>query len=511
MRAIERAARKTNETDFIELRLDCLSEEEFERATCDPVAPLRRLIAESARPIILTLRGDAQGGKRKMSGEARDLFWKKSSSLLDAGRFAAQNLADIELDLLEQAGDDTALAASSFNPNRTICSHHDFNGVPSDLEQIYERATRTGAHVIKIAVQTDDALDGIPVMRLLRRARSEGRVMIAVAMGEGGIWTRLLAASRGAYLTYAALDKEQRTAPGQITIDELRDLYRINTLSEQTEITGLVGSPIAHSLSPYLHNRAFAACGYDAVYIPFKVHDIGEFIRRMAHPRTREIDWRLRGLSVTAPHKQTIIPHLHWIDAAAREIGAVNTICVEDDKLCGYNTDADAVLAPLRDVIGLRGVRVAVIGAGGAARAVLWSLGRAGASATVFARNAERARAIAQKFDARVAELKSACFGDFELVINATPLGTHGQFESETPATVDQLRGARLVYDLVYNPVKTAFLREARKAGCAIVECGGLAMLITQAARQFKLWTGQDAPDEVMSQAAEEYLSNIEH
>jgi shikimate dehydrogenase len=239
----------------------------------------------------------------------------------------------------------------------------------------------------------------------------------------------------------------------------------------------------------------------NAVYLPLEVSRLDEFMKRMVSPRTREMDWSLRGLSVTAPHKREMMRHLDWIEDAAREIGAVNTIVVRDAELHGYNTDAAASLAPLREEIDLKGARVAVIGAGGAARALLWSLREACARVTVLARDAERARETAQQFGADVKRLDGASFGEFELVVNATPLGTRGKNVDETPALAGQLRGVKLAYDLVYNPRETRFMREAVTAGCRAI--GGLDMLIAQAAAQFRLWTGTDAPLEIMRRAAE--------
>jgi 3-dehydroquinate dehydratase / shikimate dehydrogenase len=502
--AIAKAVHATDDTDYIELRLDCLNEEEFGRAMCDSAAVLRRIIAESSRPVVLTLRDYEQSGKRKIHETERVWFWKQTLSLLNAGRFAAENLADIELDLLERFFNENSVADEVlFDLRRVICSHHDFKGVTPDFSSIYERARGTKAHIIKIAAQTGDAVDCLPFIRVLDRAHRDRQEIIVISMGEAGSWLRVLASRRGEFLTYAALDEEYTTAPGQVTAEELDSLYRIHQLDAQTEITGIIGAPVAHSLSPHIHNSAFAARKLNFVYLPFLVRDLTSFLRRMAHPRTGEIKWRLRGLSVTAPHKETIIQHLDYVDETARAIGAVNTVRIEADKLCGYNTDAEAALVPLRNRIELRGARVAVIGAGGAARALLWSLKCEGAGITVFARDIKRARNVSLKFGAHITDLNGARFDNFDLVINATPLGTRGQNENETPAAAQQLQGARSVYDLVYNPEETRFLREARKAGCAIIEQGGLTMLVAQAAEQFKLWTGEDAPLNVMRSAAD--------
>jgi shikimate dehydrogenase len=195
-----------------------------------------------------------------------------------------------------------------------------------------------------------------------------------------------------------------------------------------------------------------------------------------------------------------VIDQLDWIEPAARQIGAVNTIVIAGDNLHGYNTDALGFIKALEREFGdLANARCALIGAGGAASAALWGFNQVGAKTTLFARNLAKGRALAQRFGAEAKALEGASFENFEVVVNATPLGTLGQFENETPATAQQLGGARLAYDLVYNPIDTRFLREARQAGCRTL--GGLAMLVSQATEQFRLWTGDLAPEDVMYEA----------
>ncbi len=495
--AIEQAARVA---DVIELRLDALSDDaQLDEAVRD-LHQLRRTAGK--RLLLLTLRPATQGGGREMSDERRDAFW----SQVFATCRDDFDYADLELDLVERYQranvEAHAPSESSIDWSRVICSHHDFNGVSLNLTQIYGRMTRTSAATLKLAVRADDATDALVLWQLLERARRDGRALIAIAMGETGAFTRVLAhAHGGAPFTYAALDKAHANAPGQLSADELRKLYRVASLKAQTEITGLLGWPVAHSLSPRMHNRAFAAHALDAVYLPFAVRDVRGFLRRMAHPRTRELSWPLRGLSVTAPHKRDVIECLDWIEPAAREIDAVNTILVTKDELHGYNTDGRAALAPLENLLELGGARVAVIGAGGAARAVLWSLREAEARATVFARDTAKAEVVATHFGAACQPLEEARFGGFAVVINTTPLGTRGVDEDATPAVAAQLAGVAVAYDLVYNPRVTRFLREAQAAGCVHTP-NGLGMLVAQAAAQFNLWTGQAAPVELMREAA---------
>src|SRR2546421_5407560 len=270
---------------------------------------------------------------------------------------------------------------------------------------------------------------------------------------------------------------------------------------------GSTRGPLGSLVSPISKPARSAAAGAFSVHPPMEVQDAIAFMRRMAHPKTREIDWNLRGLSVTAPHKARVMQCLDWIDRTAKDIGAVNTIVAEDDRLLGYNTDAEGFVSPLRTKLGdLHDVRCAVIGSGGAARAVLWALRNAGAEATLVARNRERANDLARRFKAACPPRRPERFSGFDVVINATPIGTRGLTVNETPATAEQLRGVRLAYDLVYNPSETRFLRAAREAGCDTL--GGIEMLLAQAVEQFKLWTGSEPDREVMRGAALKALAD---
>ncbi len=485
--AVRRAAEVA---DLIELRLDCLDTDELD-AALHACAVLR----EASRPFIFTFRPTEQGGKRAINFAERIQFWRQKVPQL-----APHDLYDIELDLLDH--DDLRQHVPM---RQVICSHHDFTGVPTDLDAIYESMRSTPSTILKIAVQTHDATDCIPILNLLDRGRADGREMIAIAMGQAGVMTRILGPARGSYLTYGSLDDESATAPGQVTARELRDIYRIDQIDRQTQITGLIGNPIAHSLSPHIHNAAFSQAETNAVFVPLEVKDVDAFICRMVRPASRELDWNLRGLSVTAPHKMSVMKHLDWVEPAAKEIGAVNTIVIDGEQLRGYNTDAAAFIETLTARFGLlSNARCAVIGAGGAARAIIYGLRNERAAVTVFARDRARAGKLSDLYDGEVQQLANADFEGFDIVINATPLGTLGKLQAETPATAKQLRRVRLAYDLVYNPLETQFMREARAAACEAV--GGLGMLIAQAVEQFRLWMGAEPDVDTMRLAAEKEL-----
>jgi 3-dehydroquinate dehydratase/shikimate dehydrogenase len=480
--AIDVAAR---EGDLIEVRADYLS------APQAALPVVRNLADELQSRVILTMRTPEQGGELPHSNDVRRAFWTRARELRNV-------LFDVELDLLQDND-------PPFDLGRVICSHHDFTRVPENLDVIYQQMAATPARIIKIAVQANDVADCVSIFKLLERARRERRELIAIAMGQRGLITRVLGPSHGSFLTYGSSDDESATAPGQIMAADLRHLYRIDSIDSETQITGLIGNPVGHSLSPHIHNAAFAEVDLNAVFIPIEVDDVVAFLRRMVRPGSRSIEWNLRGLSVTAPHKSTVIGELDWIDEAAREIGAVNTIVVEGEELHGYNTDAIGFIGPLKQRHrSIDGFRCAVIGAGGAARAVIWALKQAGADVTVFARDKTKAEFLAKAFGVKYQRLSQRSFAGHDLLVNATPLGTCGDRENETIVTTKQLGGVRLAYDLVYNPFETRFLSEARAAGCETI--AGLEMLVAQAVEQFKLWTGTSPNIDVMRAAAKRRL-----
>jgi 3-dehydroquinate dehydratase/shikimate dehydrogenase len=494
--AISAAVQTSN---LIEVRLDCLDPVTLENGA----SVITKLLQEAHCKSILTFRPEEQGGRRQLDNDARKEFW--SAAIFPESLFP-ESLFDVELDLAEKFNSDNGPPTLPIDWRRMICSHHDFAGVPVKIDQIFERLADTPARVLKIAVWANDATDCLPVFHLLESARIKGREMIAIAMGPAGLATRILGPSRGAFLTYASPEQGTATAPGQPTAIELKEIYRIEKIDRHTQIFGLVGQPASHSISPRLHNAAFEGAGWNALYLPFEVADAKAFMRRMIHPRTRELNWNMQGLSVTAPHKSAFMDQLDSIEPAAREIGAVNTIVVDGDVLRGYNTEARGFLRPLKTKFGdLTRARIAILGAGGIASAALWSLNQAGARATLFARDSARVRNLAERFQVEWQPLADDSYADFDVVVNATPLGTAGLSEDQTPTSALQLRGARLAFDLVYNPMETLFLRQARLAGCETL--GGLEMLVAQATDQFRLWTGVTAPEDIMYDAARKVLA----
>jgi 3-dehydroquinate dehydratase/shikimate dehydrogenase len=480
--------------DLVELRLDCLDPSQLE-----PVISTFPILAKAAGvSLIITLRAMEEGGQNSLGRSQRIAFWSMIATFCGPAAGTAQFLFDVEADLLFDKSHQSLW--DNLGWDRIICSYHDFSGGTDALPDTYDRLSESLARVLKIAVAVTDASDAAAVFETLDRARKEKRDIIAIAMGEAGISTRVLGPSRGAFLTYAPVGSGGSTAPGQITVDSLKSLYRIGSISEQTKVAGLIGSPVMHSLSPAMHNAGFEALNLDAVYLPFEVTDVDAFFEKVIG-KTRVVDWPLLGFSVTAPHKSAVIKFMDWLDPIAEATGAVNTIVVAGDQLRGHNTDVAGFIEPLKKrVPQLAGLRVAVLGAGGAARSVIWALKQDGAEVVVCARRLEKARLLGVEFDVDSMPLSGAIFAGFDIVVNTTPLGTAGSGNGELPVTREQLAGVDLAYDVVFNPIETAFLKRASEAGCIVI--GGLEMLIAQALNQLELWTGRRPPADCYRTAA---------
>ena len=468
--------------DLIELRLDALRDFDF-----GEVNALGPLLEKKPLPVIITCRSSAEGGRQPVDDRVR-------LRLLVEGARHGADYCDIEAAHYAEA------AALSPDISRLIVSYHNFDETAVDIETVYDRVTALPAAVHKIVTRANKITDSLAIFNLLERARREGKPLIAIAMGQAGIITRVLGPSRGSFLTYGSLAPGKESAEGQLTCEELIDLYRIRRLSRDTKITGIIGSPVAHSASPAMHNRAFAHLGLDFVYLPLEVQDIEAFVNRMARDDTRTFDWKLRGFSVTIPHKRAVIPLLDEVNESASKVGAVNTVVVDQGRLSGSNTDVKGAMEPLERVCALQGESCGVIGAGGAARAVIHGLLERGARVRVFSRNVQAAQSISESFGVAVSPIESLASSDVRVVVNTTPLGMRGHSEGLSAVPIDALQGRLIVYDLVYNPLETQLLIDARAAGCRTLS--GIEMLIAQAALQFELWTGENPPVDEMRRAA---------
>lgn len=474
--------------DIIELRLDFLDAGEVSKA----VDLADENWEENSQILLATFRAHDQGGHRPITKEECADFWFTGNKRSFWG-------GDFEEDIIDEAPD------SSWS-NR-IASFHDFSGRPSDLDTVFDRLSKTSATHLKIAIKSEKITDAIPVWKLLQRATTENKPFVPIAMGEAGKWTRILGLAHGSCMTYASPETGSEAAPGQISAPDLIDVFRVKELDRETEVFGIVAGNSSYSVSPWMHNAAFKAAGMNRVFIPLQVAELEEFIRRMVRKETREVELNFRGFSVTNPHKQEMLKYVDEIDETAAKIGAINTVKIEDNKLFGFNTDAPGFIMPLKKAFGdLKDARVSVVGAGGASRACVYSLLGEGAEVTILARDPDKASAMAEEFAIDVKTIpQSGERFDTDIVVNATPLGTKDASEPTTIATAEQLRGVKLVYDLVYNPLETRLIKEATMAGVAAI--GGLEMLIAQGARQFEIWTRSAALSDEMAAAVKKKLN----
>jgi len=326
--------------------------------------------------------------------------------------------------------------------------------------------------------------------RLGRNARDEAAVL--VGMGPIGVPTRLLPGRFGSAWTYAG----DGVAPGQVPLSDMIGRYRCHRVTASTAIYGVAGAPIAHSLSPVMHNAGFAEAGLDAIYVPFEAIDADDL---MALAQALDV----KGLSVTAPFKESILDHVVDVDPVGRQTGAINTLRADDGGWRGLNTDVAGLLAPLEAQGGVGGLRCCVLGAGGAARAAAVGLAGAGGAVTVCARRPERAAEVAALAGGSAVPFPPPP-GSWDLLVNTTPVGTAPHVD-DTPVPGEALAGGATVYDLVYNPARTRLLRDAEAAGCRTI--GGLDMLAAQAVRQFEWWLGTRPSAGLFLRAAREALA----
>jgi 3-dehydroquinate dehydratase/shikimate dehydrogenase len=363
------------------------------------------------------------------------------------------------------------------------------------MDAVLRRMLRVPADAYKIVTTARKPSDNLRVLSL---ARSHPRVsLILLAMGETGFPSRVLSPMFGGLYTYAAPNSSEGTAAGQVCARQLRQLYHIEKLTRDSRIYGVIADPVGHSISPAVHNRGFQARRIDAVYLPFLVRapQLKDFVA-MAEKLP------IAGFSVTIPHKQRILRYIDAVDPLARRIGAVNTVWRKAGKWRGCNTDADGVTAPLSKHIRLAKSTVLLAGNGGAARSAAFALTAAGASLSITGRNPDRVRALAKTCGAEPISREQAEAKHFDVLVHATPLGMCPNVnDTFFPGHIP----AEIVFDMVYNPIETLLLRNARAQGKQIVP--GTEMFLEQAVRQFEIWTGDSAPRAVMQKAALEALS----
>lgn len=465
VRAASRSART------VELRLDWL-QNDAERA---------RLIRwlKKHRPANVTFLATCrrkEGGGKFAGDIARQLYW------LSQAREAGCQWCDVEMETFRELPEGFLRAYPV--PPRIMLSIHDFERTPKLPRNIV--VARHGlVDAVKIAAQARTISDSARLLKVARQSRN----FVAVPMGNVGLPARLLALREGSELAYAPI--AEATAPGQVSLQETLHLYRAHLLTRATQVYGVIGNPIGHSLSPLLHNTGFAARHLNAVYLPFLVHQLGDFLKAVP-------EFGIGGFSVTIPHKQAILKHLKECESLAAEIGAVNTVVVRrDGSLYGCNTDYVGVLRALQKKLRIAGSRVLIFGAGGSARAAAFALARSGAQVFICARRETAGKQLAHAVGGEVISRRALPSESFDAILNATPVGMHPH-EGISPLSARELQ-CRIVMDLIYRPERTKLLEIAAQKGIATVS--GLNMFLAQGFAQWEIWTGKRAPEAAMRRA----------
>jgi len=423
---------------------------------------------------------------RQASGHFHGDVQQQLRLLKDAAS-AGATFIDLEIETAEQ----TKPELPALREAAPLClSYHNFESTPA-LSPILKRLARIPADAHKLAVTARKPSDNLRLFDLLRVPHEIP--LIAMAMSEVGLVSRVLSPCIGSLYSYAAPSSEEGTAPGQVSAKLMRTLYRCEKINPHTRLYGVIANPVAHSKSPLIHNRAFQARRIDAVYLPFLVApaQLGDWMKFAS-------ELPVSGFSVTIPHKQRIMRYLDIIDPQAKRIGAVNTVWRKAGKWRGANTDTEGVIQPLSKHLRLANASVLIAGYGGAARAAAIALSDASAKVSITGRNLKSAQQLARVVKGTALTLKDSQSAHFDALIHATPIGMHPHsdaclFEEKIPAGI--------VMDMVYNPHETKLLKQARSQNATIIH--GIDMLLEQAAHQFELWTGETAPRAVMKRAIE--------
>jgi shikimate dehydrogenase len=402
------------------------------------------------------------------------------------------------------------LAAARAHGNRTkvIISYHDFRKTPSfkTLKDIFHDSMESGASVAKIVTLARSPEDNFTVLSLIPYARNMRKDIIAFCMGEEGRESRVIAPLIGSYLSFASLNEGLASAPGQLTVGEMenvlniagRGVFRRGKLSvhPNAKIFGLLGNPVKQSLSPLMHDAALRKMKIAGKYLPFCIQDIASALRGI-----RGIG--IRGAGVTMPYKVDVMQHLDEVDDDAHKIGAVNTIVNDNGRLKGLNTDWIGLVQSLKEFMDIKGRVFAILGAGGTARAAVFGIKREGGIPVIVNRNVAKGEGLAKEWACPFYPLSELDRVKADCLINTTPVGMMPN-TGESPVSGAILVNYRWVMDVIYNPLKTRLMRDAEEAGCIIIS--GIGMFVHQGAEQIRLWTGQEAPRDLMKQVVRERL-----
>lgn len=471
----------TGGAEAVEIRIDTFDDHPTELAAY--------LKANHDRTWIVTCRSPDEGG------HFRGDTMERVSLLLAAAR-GTDAYVDFEFADWQRSSNIRqkvllAAARADGSGHRLILSAHYFEGPPSNLAaQLDEMLKVPELSVAKAAYQAKHICDSFEAVEQMQRLGGRAAV---IAMGEDGLWTRVLSRKLGSFATYCSVDADSTTAPGQTTLDEMVGRYRWPVLDSSTKVYGVLGDPVAHSMSPALFNSWFAEANTDAVYLPLRVRGGGDELLRFLDGCRKRPWLDVGGFSITIPHKTHT---LEWVgegaDSVAAWIGAVNTLVFQEDEVRGFNTDCSAAVSSIMTALGCSredcaGLPVHVLGSGGAARAVIHGLYELECDITVFGRSPDKTQKVASKYGARAAPWEDRVVGRGKVLINCTSVGMWPEVD-DSPMPKDSLADYRLVFDLVYNPLQTRLMIDAIEAGCLTLN--GVDMFVRQAAKQFEFWTG---------------------
>lgn len=463
MMIAEHQALAARGAQLVELRVDWLAR--------DPDVP--RLLKDRPTPAIVTCRRAQDGGKWRGSEEERQ-------RLIRTAIVSGVDYIDLE--------DDIAKSIPRYGKTKRIISHHNFKETPDHVEEIWANMAELKPDIIKIVTQANSPVDCMRVLKLVQDAEIP---TVAFCMGEFGVWSRVVCAKLGAPFTYAAFSSDREVAPGLLSFQEMKDVYYYDSITPQTQLFGVIGDPIAHSLSPLLHNRSMRSVGFDGVYVPIRVarDQLSQTLSGL-----EALDFR--GLSVTIPHKEAVLAKYPRCEEIVRQIGAANTLVRDtDNQWTSMNTDYQAAMESVK--LGLHigdtleGKRVLILGAGGVARAIGMGIVRSGGALAVCSRTSSRAKTLVEELHCKHVTWENRGSEYADILINCTPVGMYPNMD-ETPFLQNWLREGMIVFDTIYNPENTLLIKEARARGCVTVT--GTEMFIRQAAAQFERFTGKPAP-----------------
>lgn len=453
-----------NLADGIELRLDYWHELNL--------SEIKQLRVTFSIPMIFTLRKKSQGGLYQLDENTRLQTILKLCEL-------KPDYLDVEDEVPVEF---LRILFEKFPAIKLIYSHHNFTETPTDLNAVLQKMINPYAHIYKIAAQANCALDMLRMLELIKI--NHGKYKIAgMSMGEFGAATRIIAPIVGNELTYASLSTHQTTAPGQLTLQELNDIYHYRQLNQDTYIYALLGDPVDKSVGHLWHNKAFQMLNKNAVY--FKIRVLPQEVQQVLQLCKQ---FPFYGFSITMPLKELIFSAVDNIDPDAKNIGAVNSIALEKNNYYGFNTDGVAAIDALMVHLPyINQKKIIILGAGGAARSLIYIAKQRGADVIILNRTLDKAKQLAQEFNCKadaLDQLKKIKEQGYDAIINTLPYSA--QEKDVQLFNVDNFIAGTVAMDIVYNPAETPFLKIAKQAGCNCIF--GKEMFNRQALLQEKRW-----------------------